>query len=293
ALRKIQKAKKSGEDDVQPDNSEAKKVDATQEVIGFTEEENKAMTDLSRRTYMVVHEQSVYLGLVDILFAYSYDHRINRGEQTVESTRNIGQLSAQMSCLDSFTQLRDTVVTCFRRSLSYPLYRNWELCERVLSDVYILLRLGRRACLKAMLELKIMFDHHDEYYLYSKAFLDDYCVWLQTTANDNVLRSLAHQINHMEIEKDEIDWNLEEFEDLALESSEDEAESDNEEEVEWNAEMSLRQGIERDTKEAAVEAAVEPAEQAKQKKPLIEIIEDVGSADPSGGEKKRPLIEML
>ncbi|KAJ1952243.1 hypothetical protein EC988_003658 [Linderina pennispora] len=276
ALRRIQKTKKANGQDAQPSSSEVTEADMAQDPFKFTEEENRAMMGLSRRTYMVTHEQTVYLGLVELLFAYSYDHRINHGEQTVESSRQIGRLSAQMSCLDHYTQLRDTVVTCFRRALVYPLYRNWELCERVLSDVYILLRLGRRTCLKVLLELKTMFDHHDEYYLYSKTLFDDYCVWLQTTANDKVIRSLAHQINHIEIEKDEVGWHLETYEDLALETSEEEEESDSDEAVEWNAEMGLHQGIPADMKEPA-----EPAPPLR--KPLIEVVGDsVDTSDAAG-----------
>jgi protein SHQ1 len=70
-------------------------------------------------------------------------------------------------------------VASYRRTLAYPLYRNWTLCEKVLQDVYIMFKLGKRAILKALLEMKDIFDHHDIYYVYSKIWLDDYCVWIQ------------------------------------------------------------------------------------------------------------------
>ena len=70
----------------------------------------------------------------------------------------------------------------YRRSLAYPWYRNYELIKKCQEDVYVLLKLGKRAILKALLELKDLFDHHDIYYIYSKIFLDDYCIWCQTKA---------------------------------------------------------------------------------------------------------------
>lgn len=70
-------------------------------------------------------------------------------------------------------------ISSVRRSLVYPLYRHIGLAEKVLQDVYILIRLGKRAILKALLDMKYMFDHHDVYYIYSKIYLDDYCVWIQ------------------------------------------------------------------------------------------------------------------
>lgn len=38
-----------------------------------------------------------------------------------------------------------------RRSLCFPLYRHWQLTQRVLQDVREILLLGRHAVLKAML----------------------------------------------------------------------------------------------------------------------------------------------
>lgn len=70
----------------------------------------------------------------------------------------------------------------YRRSLAYPWYRNYKLAKKCQEDVYDLLKLGKRAILKVLLELKDLFDHHDIYYVYSKIWLDDYCIWCQTKA---------------------------------------------------------------------------------------------------------------
>ncbi|KAJ2487215.1 hypothetical protein IWW37_005337 [Coemansia sp. RSA 2050] len=190
----------------------------------FTDKESAAMLDLPRKTHLVSDHQSIYLGLVDILFAYSLDHRINLGDSTVESPWTIGAVSSTLSTLEQFSALRPTIVACFRRALAYPLYRNWDLCEKVLEDVYVLFKLGLRAILKVLLDIKLMFDHHDAYYVYSKLYLDDYCVWLQTSATDKAIKSLAHKLHHFELEKDELGWHLEDFEDLALQTSESEGE---------------------------------------------------------------------
>jgi protein SHQ1 len=78
-----------------------------------------------------------------------------------------------------FSTLQETLISCYRRALAFPLYRNYKLCDKILQDVYILLKLGKRAILKALLEIKDMFDHHDIYYIYNKIWLDDYCIWIQ------------------------------------------------------------------------------------------------------------------
>lgn len=116
------------------------------------------------------------------MYCYSYNLRTNFGENTVESTWIIGKLSPTLSSLETFQSLKHCVVSLFRRSLCYPLYRNFKLCEVLIDDVYKIFKLGQRAILKILLELKDLFDHNDLYYRYSKLFFDDYCNWVQIHA---------------------------------------------------------------------------------------------------------------
>ncbi|KAJ2452212.1 hypothetical protein EV183_003070 [Coemansia sp. RSA 2336] len=229
--------------------------------VEFTDDEKKVMLDLPRKAHIIQNKQSVYLGLVDILFAYLLDQRINQDEFTVESAWSIGAVSATLSNLEQFTSLRSTVVACFRRGLAYPLYRNWELCEKVLEDICNVCQLGRRAILKAFLQLKDLFDQHDIYYIYSKLYIDDYCVWLQTTASDKVIASLAHKLQRLEVDKDEIGWELDAYEDLALMTSE----SDMEEADQANAE-DLPVNNEQDF-------GLEVAQGNSSPKPMIEVLD--------------------
>ncbi|KAJ2157332.1 hypothetical protein GGF46_004586 [Coemansia sp. RSA 552] len=196
------------------------------DICEFTDDEKKLMLDLPRRTHLISNKQAVYLGLVDLLFAYALDLRIHQGELSVESAWSIGALSSTLSNLDQFSTLRSVVVACFRRGLAYPLYRYWDLCEKALGDVYAICKLGRRVVLKAFIALKQLYDRHDIYYIYSKLYFDDYCTWLQTQASDKVIASLARKLYRMEIDKDEIGWRLDDYEDLALMSSESEPECD-------------------------------------------------------------------
>ncbi|KAI9490919.1 SHQ1 protein-domain-containing protein [Zychaea mexicana] len=199
-------------------------TDSAESLIKFTEKEQAMMRDLPKKEYLLSNEKITYLGLVDLLFAYSYNHRIFEGEDSVESVWCIGKTSPTIACLEQFTTLKEVLVANYRRSLAYPLYRNFALCEKVMQDVYILMRLGKRAILKALLSLKVLFDHHDVYYVYSKIYLDDYCTWIQHTS-DHVLRTLAHELHHFSVSKSEIGWDLEEIETIAkeMQNSQEEA----------------------------------------------------------------------
>ncbi|CAO3569321.1 unnamed protein product [Mortierella alpina] len=198
----------------------------------FSTKEQELMRDLPRREYILENTKSTYLGLIDILFAYSYDLRVSEGDTTVETAWTICKLSPSMAALDQFTTLRETVLTCYRRALAYPLTRNWNLANKVLQDVYVIFKLGRRGILRALLAIKDVLDHDDVYYIYSKMFIEDYCVWIQS-ASEMVIRTLAHELHHFELDKSELGWHLQELENLAKELPEeeedDEEESDSDE----------------------------------------------------------------
>jgi hypothetical protein len=49
---------------------------------------------------LLTNEKSVYLGLIDLLFAYSYNHRQTEGESNVESVWTIGKLSPTIAGLE-------------------------------------------------------------------------------------------------------------------------------------------------------------------------------------------------
>ena len=82
---------------------------------------------------------STSLGLLDILFAYCYDFRTTEWEHSSESAWTISTLCATLSCGERYTNIEECVVTCVRRSLCYPLYRNWKLSLVVWNDVCKLL----------------------------------------------------------------------------------------------------------------------------------------------------------
>ncbi|KAI1313066.1 Hsp90 cochaperone shq1 [Mortierella claussenii] len=189
----------------------------------FTTKEQELMRDLPRREYILESSKSTYLGLIDILFAYSYDLRVSEGDTTVETAWTLCKLSPSIAALDQFTTLHETLVACFRRSLAYPLIRNWNLSLKVLQDVYVIFKLGRRGILRALLQIKDVLDHDDVYYIYSKMFVEDYCVWIQSGASEKVIRALAHELHHAQVKKRDIEgWHLEALEALAKEVPEQE-----------------------------------------------------------------------
>ncbi|KAI9011139.1 SHQ1 protein-domain-containing protein [Gaertneriomyces semiglobifer] len=227
ALRRIQKARvaKSAPADapaavkipvatsVQP--STASHVDDPW--LAFTDREQELMRSLPNKEYLLDNERATYLGLVDIVYAYCYNYRTTEGDNTVESPWTICKLSSTLSCFDTFSTLRETLVACLRRALAYPLHRHYALAMRCIDDVAVIFKLGKRALLKVLLEVKQLVGGDDRMYVLSRLWIDDYCVWVQKS-NAAMVLSLASELNHIKIQKSEIGWSLEELEQVARET---------------------------------------------------------------------------
>ncbi|KAI8917775.1 SHQ1 protein-domain-containing protein [Powellomyces hirtus] len=186
----------------------------TEPRLTFTEAEQEQMRSLPNKEYLLNDPQSTYLGLVDLLFAYAYNHRTTSGESTVESPWTLTKLSATLSSFDTFHTLTETLVASIRRCLAYPLYRSFPLAMRCVEDTAVLFKLGKRAILKVLLEMRQLVGGDDRMYVLSRVWLDDYSVWIQR-ASDKQLQSLASELNHVKITKSQIGWDLDQVEEAA------------------------------------------------------------------------------
>eukprot|EP01006_Ploeotia_vitrea_P056176 TRINITY_DN68072_c8_g9_i1.p1 TRINITY_DN68072_c8_g9~~TRINITY_DN68072_c8_g9_i1.p1 ORF type:complete len:477 (-),score=66.49 TRINITY_DN68072_c8_g9_i1:266-1696(-) len=190
------------------------------DLIQFSEEEFHVLKDLPKKTYLVVNKQKVAHSLLDILLAYTYDHRTTLGTPTPESGWTISKLSATLSWLHSFESTEELLVSFMRRSLCFPLYRNWELSLRCVSDVVKILQCGRKAILRALLSVKWIFGRTEWKYLLCKLYIDPYLVWLQgTDTTDAYWATVATALKKQKksLSKENIGINLAEVESWAKE----------------------------------------------------------------------------
>ncbi|EEC09152.1 conserved hypothetical protein [Ixodes scapularis] len=197
----------------------------------FTEDEKTKMRNLPRKEYILSAtrsyattlrnlldkqtEASLLLGLVDILFAYAYNVRVTEGDNNVESGWTVSKLSATLSWFEEFWSLEQTVRSCVRRSLVYPLHRHWALSRAVLTDVGQILRLGPRYVLRCLLDVHTMFNKHDSRYVLNDLYVTDYAVWVQSV-KPKVLHSLADALKQVKVHKEDVGLDLSELESGAL-----------------------------------------------------------------------------
>ncbi|KAH7912143.1 SHQ1 protein-domain-containing protein [Hygrophoropsis aurantiaca] len=197
----------------------------------FTEDENMTMLNLPRKEYIATSKEhrNLHLTLLTVLFAYAYDRRTTLNDPTSESPWTICSLIPAFSALDpppyspsdgtvvkslvpDDIELASTMIQSYRRSFVFPLYRSFALAETCRKDVAALLARGKRSVVRWLLGLKRILDHHEVYYIYSKIWLDDYCVWAQTSLSDETLHELSQCLKDLTITKDMIGWDLEDLE---------------------------------------------------------------------------------
>ena len=165
--------------------------------------------------------QSTLLSLLDILFAYAYDHRTTGGDPTVESSWTVAILSPTLSWFDKYDAVTDSgtdaathidtpadvFLWCIRRSLVYPYLRSYNLGVLIANDVISILREGRRVVLRCLLSLRKIFENSTGHYLLNKLYIDPYIFWIQSI-DESVVSEFAKGVEKLgeDLKKDSSKW---------------------------------------------------------------------------------------
>ncbi|KAH9287273.1 Protein SHQ1 -like protein [Echinococcus granulosus] len=166
----------------------------------------------------------VYLGLVDLLLAYTYDYRVREGDENCESGWVIAKIAATLSWLELFPNLPTLLRSFYERALTYPLIRNWKLCRKIQADVASLLQHenAKAWILYILLEIRRILIDYPGYYIFVDLFLDDYIVWLQKSASAYILKHLGEAIASVKMKKADVNLPLRKIEQIAAEALEEE-----------------------------------------------------------------------
>ncbi|XP_014246336.1 protein SHQ1 homolog [Cimex lectularius] len=194
------------------------------ENVSLHQEEKNYLKELGNRDYIMNSNETkvALLSLVDILFAYAYNYRTTQGEENnVESAWTVNKLSSTLSCFQSFQDITEVKTACVRRSLIFPLYRNWDLSMKVLGDTHAILLKGKRQILKCLIEIHKMFNQSEPRYLLNQLYITDYCIWLQKISEKKISH-LALYFSQINLNKEEIGLDLIELESAAYSVKEEE-----------------------------------------------------------------------
>ncbi|XP_033822539.2 protein SHQ1 homolog [Periophthalmus magnuspinnatus] len=183
----------------------------------FTEEEKEQLRRFTNRSYL--HDKTtrgqVWLSLVDILLAYSYEVRSTEGEHNVESPWTVRKLSGTLSWLEAYSSLQDALVSFGRRALCFPLYRHFDMVSAAIHDTAKILQFGKSCVLKCLLDIHRVFRENEPAYILNDLYITDYCIWIQRVKSKKVT-ALATALQKVSLEKKDLGLELEELEKAAF-----------------------------------------------------------------------------
>ena len=207
----------------------------------FSEVENSTLASIAYPILPSViddqQERSLLLGMLDLLFAYVYDHLLTDGDPSIESSWNVCTLSCTLSWLESFgfqDSARSVIQFSSRRSLIYPYIRNFEFTNHCWDQVAAIVKNGRRCVIRCFLQMHGILDKSEFHYLGNRLYLDPYILWVQSRLHDTRLLAFSKELLDARkkafwIEKEALELNLEQIEQLLDEEVEvisDESDSD-------------------------------------------------------------------
>ncbi|KAL0114988.1 hypothetical protein PUN28_010509 [Cardiocondyla obscurior] len=182
--------------------------------VAFNEIEVDLLKELPNKEYLLSSEdvQKLCLNLVDILYASCYNHRTTSGENTTESGWTINKLSSTLCWFQNFATLDEVVTACIRRSLCYPLYRNWELSIKVFEDVKKVLSLGKKYIIKRFCEIHSLFNNsYEPRYILNQLYIKDFLIWLQSL-RESIIEPLHSALSEIHPNKAKMGFDLIELE---------------------------------------------------------------------------------
>lgn len=167
-----------------------------------------------------------YLNIIDILFAFIYDCITTEYEHSSESGWTINKLSSTLSNLIDFNKnfysqskiisfdilnelIKNLLISCYRRELIYPLYRNIKLCEKIKMNVIEVLKKGKFGLTKCFISIRKIFEKSEPRYLLNTLHIDPLLKWIQFYSEEKIIKILIVKLNEIKIKKEDLKLNLE------------------------------------------------------------------------------------
>jgi protein SHQ1 len=158
-----------------------------------------------------------------------YDYRTTEFEHNSESGWTVNKISSVFSCCVNFDKnfftlseephlnffeeaVTNVLISCYRRVLCYPLYRNIKICKKVQEDLSGILTRGIFQILKFFLKTRILFERSEPRHILNKIYVDSFIKWLQFYSIEKIWNLLGNAIKNIIIEKKDLKMGLEEYE---------------------------------------------------------------------------------
>ncbi|CED84799.1 Uncharacterized conserved protein [Phaffia rhodozyma] len=181
----------------------------------FSAEEKELILSLPKTDYSSLPSSPLLPTVLLFLLSASYETRTTQSDPSPESPWTLTSLLPFFTSLVSFGSIQtvhQALRVGTRRMVAWPLYRHWELAERVRADVQVVLSGGRRRVLRVLLGMKKILDDSADFNVFSKIWLDDLCTFINQTQLDQTWIELGRELESTKFSKYDVGWDLEALE---------------------------------------------------------------------------------
>lgn len=152
----------------------------------FSDAENKKLYGFPRKEYLMSKEtaEKSFLQIFEVAYGVVYDTAMFGFEGSCESHWTIAKLSATLSWFDVPQNPEDLLLTIVRRSLAYPIYRNYGFAKTCCEKTLSLFKEGRPAVLKCLMKAHAMMEKGEHRWRQNRLYIEPMISWLQLLKQD-------------------------------------------------------------------------------------------------------------
>ncbi|CDW72736.1 protein shq1 homolog [Stylonychia lemnae] len=190
----------------------------------YDDEVNKQILSVKLEQPSEDQQKTLMIQMVDILYAYLYDLRVNGHEPSTETSWNIIKLSSTLSSFIDYSVINNfdmrvkfSQIFSLRRGLTFTFLRSYDLAKKVQQDLLdIFKQQESKAQIMDLLQsaTKIL---QGRYHLYNKCFMYELCYWFQNYVTQEDLNEFATILIEQteSVTKHDLNLNLIEVDEMA------------------------------------------------------------------------------
>lgn len=147
----------------------------------FTPEQSKKLYGFQHKEFLMSKDNArkCFWQIAEVMYGVVYDTIMFGAEGSCESHWTIGKLSASLSWFDVPQSADDTVHTLVRRTMVYPMFRNYAFAKTCWDKVVELMKEGVVPILKCLMKAVSMIEKGEHRWRLNRLFIEPMISWIQ------------------------------------------------------------------------------------------------------------------
>lgn len=167
----------------------------------FSAEERSKLVGIARRQYLMSRNTAKisFNAVADVVYSSLYDAILFGIEGSCESHWTIGKLSSTLSWFDNFDEMSEVILSTLRRTLVYPVFRNYEACKVIWDQELKMFKKGRIAILKLLIRTLKLIEKGEHRWRLNRLYIEPMICWIQEISEEDYIQHVLRveeALNH-------------------------------------------------------------------------------------------------